>query len=172
MTIELNTKAIKGLTRLALPADDGYIYRLGVALYGFASLSSFMAELAHHMDPLVNRTELQARTGGEILSEFRKCVKKAKATKPAVGSIGRAAADMFQALNTRRSDIMHAYPITNQARQQILHRRLDKKNRYFEVTNEILEEFISKLHDVSSLLYDIRAIMKPELGDRAAAAKQ
>lgn len=172
MTIELNTKAIRGLTRLALPADDGYIYRLGVALYGFASLSSFMAELAHHMDPLVNRTELQARTGGEILSEFRKCVKKAKATKPAIGPIGRAAADMFQALNTRRSDIMHAYPITNQARQQILHRRLDKKNRYFEVTNEILEEFISKLHDVSSLLYDIRAIMKPELGDRAAAAKQ
>nr|WP_319528059.1 hypothetical protein [Pseudomonas laurentiana] len=79
---------------------------------------------------------------------------------------------MFQALNTRRSDIMHAYPITNQARQQILHRRLDKKSRYFEVTNEILEEFISKLHDVSSLLYDIRAIMKPLLGDRAAAAKQ
>jgi len=172
MTIELNTKAIRGLTRLALPADDGYIYRLGVALYGFASLSSFMAELAHHMDPLVNRTVLQARTGGEILSEFRKCVKKAKATKPAVGPIGRAAADMFQALNTRRSDIMHAYPITNQAKQQILHRRLDDKNRYFEVTNEILEEFISKLHDVSSLLYDIRAIIKPELGDRVPAAKQ
>ncbi|WP_312960802.1 hypothetical protein [Stutzerimonas nitrititolerans] len=79
---------------------------------------------------------------------------------------------MFQALNTRRSDIMHAYPITNQAKQQILHRRLDKKNRYFEVTNEILEEFISKLHDVSSLLYDIRAIMKPELGDRVPAAKR
>ncbi|WP_257645108.1 hypothetical protein [Pseudomonas putida] len=37
---------------------------------------------------------------------------------------------------------MHAYPITNQARQQILHRRLDEKNRYFQVTNEILEEFI------------------------------
>ncbi|MGX1126556.1 hypothetical protein [Pseudomonas sp. HLS-6 TE3448] len=165
MTIELNTLAIRGLTRLALPADDGYIYRLGVALYGFASLSSIMAELAHHLDPLVNRTELQAKTGGQILSEFRKCVKKAKVTRPAVEPIGRAAADMFEALNTRRSDIMHAYPITNQARQQILHHRLDEKGRYFEVTNEIREEFISELHDVSSLLYDIRAIMKPELGD-------
>ncbi len=29
MTIKLNTKAIRELTRLALPADDGYIYRLG-----------------------------------------------------------------------------------------------------------------------------------------------
>lgn len=61
MTIDLNTKAIRGLTRLALPADDGYIYRLGVALYGFASLSSFMSEVAHHLDPLVNRTVLQAK---------------------------------------------------------------------------------------------------------------
>lgn len=85
--------------------------------------------------------------------------------KPAVGPIGRVAADMFQALNTRRSDIVHAYPITNKARQQILHRRLDEKNRYFEVTNELLDEFISKLHDVSSKLYEIRAVMKPELGD-------
>ncbi|EPO7920307.1 hypothetical protein [Pseudomonas aeruginosa] len=165
MTIDLDTKAIRGLTRLALPADDGYIYRLGVALYGFASLSSFMSEVAHHLDPLVNRTVLQAKTGGDILSEFRKSVKKAKASKPAVEPIGRVAADMFQALNTRRSDIVHAYPITNNAKQQILHRRLDEKNRYFEVTNELLDEFISKLHDVSSKLYEIRAIMKPELGD-------
>ncbi|MDH4581101.1 hypothetical protein E8F20_04320 [Pseudomonas sp. BN415] len=165
MTIELNTKAIRGLTRLALPADDGYIYRLGGALYCFASLSSFMSEVAHHLDPLVNRTVLQAKTGGEILSEFRKSVKKAKASKLAVGPIGRVAADMFQALNTRRSDIVHAYPITNKASQQILHRRFDEKNRYFEVTNELLDEFISKLHDVSSKLYEIRAIMKPELGD-------
>ncbi|ENY79613.1 hypothetical protein C206_01397 [Pseudomonas putida TRO1] len=95
-----------------------------LALYDFAFLSSLMAELAHHMVPLENRTALQARTGGEILSEFRKCVKKAKATKPDAGPIGRAAADMFQALDTRRSDIMHAYPIADRARQQILHRRL------------------------------------------------
>ncbi|HCF2623337.1 hypothetical protein ACM7P1_11260 [Pseudomonas aeruginosa] len=165
MTIELNTESIRGLTRFALPVDDGYIYRLGVALYGFASLSSFMSEVAHHLDPLVNRTVLQAKTGGEILSEFRKSLKKAKFFKPEVGPIGRVAADMFQALNTRRSDFVHAYPITNKACQQILHRRVDEKNRNFEVTNELLDEFISKLHDVSSRLYEIRAIMKPEFGD-------
>ncbi|MDD0841172.1 hypothetical protein [Pseudomonas sp. Gutcm_11s] len=165
MTINLDTKAIRGLTRLALPADDGYIYRLGVALYGFASISSFMSEVAHHLDPLVDRTALQAKTGGIILSEFRNSVEKAKVCKPEVEPIGRVAADMFQALNTQRSDIVHAYPITNKARQQILHRRLDKKNRYFEVTNDFLDEFINKLHDVSSKLYEIRALMKPELGD-------
>ncbi|WP_409487841.1 hypothetical protein ACK1U3_17110 [Pseudomonas promysalinigenes] len=124
-----------------------------------------MAEVAHHMDPRVNRTELQAKTGGDILSGFRKSVKKAKDTIPAVEPIGRIAADMFQALNTRRSDIVHAYPITNDASQQILHRRLDKKNRHFDVTNELLDEFISKLHEVSLKLYEIRAIVKPELGD-------
>lgn len=165
MTTELNTHSIRGLTRLALPADDGYIYRLGVALYGFASLSSFMAEVAHDMDPRINRTELQAKTGGDILSGFRKSVKKAKDTMPEVDPIGRIAADMFQALNTRRSDIVHAYPITDEANQQILHRRLDKKNRYFDVTNELLDEFISKLHEVSLKLYEIRAIVKSELGD-------
>lgn len=89
MTTELNIHSIRGLTRLALPADDGYIYRLGVALYGFASLSSFMAEVAHHMDPRVDRTELQAKTGGHILDGFRASLKKAKKTLPAVGPRGR-----------------------------------------------------------------------------------
>lgn len=165
MTTELNTHDIRGLTRLALPADDGYIYRLGVALYGFASLSSFMAEVAHHMDPRVDRTELQAKTGGDILDGFRKSLKRAGKTLPLVKPIGRVVADMFQALNTRRSDIVHAYPITNDATQQILHRRLDKKNRCFDVTNELLDEFISKLHEVSLKLYEIRDIVKPKLCD-------
>lgn len=89
MTTELNTPDIRRLTRLALPADDGYIYRLGVALYGFASLSSFMAEVAHHMDPRVDRTELKAKTGGQILDGFRTSLKIAKKTLPAVGPIGR-----------------------------------------------------------------------------------
>lgn len=165
MTFEIDSKAIRGLTRLALPADDGYIYRLWIALYGFASLSSFMAEVAHHLNPLVDRTTLEAGTGGAILGAFRNSVKIAKASVPEVGPIGQLAADIFEALNTRRTDIVHAYPITNPAGEQILHRRLDSKNRYFEVTNELLEEFIAKLHDVSGKLYEIRAIMKPELGD-------
>lgn len=89
MTTELNIHSIRGLTRLALPADDGYIYRLGVALYGFASLGSFMAEVAHHMDPRVDLTELKAKTGGQILDGFRTSLKIAKKTLLAVGPIGR-----------------------------------------------------------------------------------
>jgi len=42
---------------------------------------------------------------------------------------------------------------------------LDSKKRYFEVTNELLEEFIAKLHEVSVKLYEVLAIMKLELGD-------
>lgn len=166
MTALLDLKTIRNQTRLALPSDDGYIFRLGVALYGFASLSSFMTEIASHLDPLVDRTVVQAKTGGDILSAFRSSLKKAKTEIPAIAPSGRLAADMFQALNTRRSDFVHAYPITNDANEQILHRRLDAKGRSFEVTNELLDEFISQLHEVSNHLYEIRKIVRPDLGDR------
>ncbi|WP_299998193.1 hypothetical protein [uncultured Cedecea sp.] len=165
MNAEDNIKAIRGLTRIALPSDDGYLFRLGVALYSFASLSSFVAEIISHLDPTVNRTELQAKTGGEILNAFRKSVKTIKADTPSVGPIGQAAADLFEELNSKRSDIVHAYPITNTVKAQILHRRLDVKDKYFEVTNEFLDSFISRLHDVSDKLYDIRKIVRPDLGD-------
>lgn len=165
MNIEDDIKAIRDLTRMALPADDGYLLRLGVALYSFASLSSFVAEITSHLDPTVNSTELQAKTGGEILKAFSKSVEIATANFPAIGPIGNAAAALFQELNLRRSDIVHAYPITNTSNAQILHRRLDRQGKYFEVTNDFLNSFISRLHDVSDQLYDIRKIVRPELGD-------
>ncbi|QGM04817.1 hypothetical protein [Stenotrophomonas maltophilia] len=165
MTPEEKAKSIRNLTRMALPSDDGYLFRLGVALYSFASLSSFMTEIASHLDPNIDRTELQAKTGGEILNAFRSCLKNAKKDIPAIASPGQAAADLFQTLNSERSDIVHAYPITNGSGAQILHRRLDSKGKYFEVTNDFLDSFISRLHNVSSDLHAIRKIVKPELGD-------
>ncbi len=165
MNAEDNIKAIRGFTRIALPSDDGYLFRLGVALYSFASLSSFVAEITSHLDSTVNKTELQAKTGGEILNAFRKSVKAIKSDTPSVGPIGQAAADLFEELNSKRSDIVHAYPITNTVKAQILHRRLDVKDKYFEITNEFLDSFISQLHDVSDKLYDIRKIVRPDLGD-------
>lgn len=165
MNAEDNIKAVRGLTRIALPKDNGYLFRLGVALYSFSSLSSFMAEIASHLDPAINRTELQAKMGGDILNAFRKSVKIAKAYVPAVGPIGQAAADLFEELNTKRSDIVHAYPITNTSNAQILHRRFDVKGKYFEVTNEFLNCFISRLQDVSDRLYEIRKIVRPDLDD-------
>ncbi|MFS0827869.1 hypothetical protein [Pseudomonas phoenicis] len=165
MTTQLDIAAIKKQTRLALPEDDGYTFRLGMVLYGFASISSFMAEVSSYLDADVDQTALQAACGGVILTAFRKGVKKAKQSAPAVVPHGRAAADLFQALNTRRSDIVHAYPITSTSDEQILHRRLDERNRHFDVNNEILDAFITKLHDVSTSLYKIRAIVRPDLGD-------
>lgn len=158
-------QAVRNLTRLALPSDDIYIYRLGVALYTFASLSSFMTEIASHLDPAVDRTNLQAQTGGVILGAFRKCIKASGKSNPAIAAIGQKAADAFEELNSQRSDIVHSYPITNGTGAQILHRRLDSKGKYFEVTNDFLDDFISKLHDVSSKLYEIRKIVRPDLGD-------
>lgn len=165
MSTDTNLTEIRKLTRLTLPDDDGYLFRLGIALYGFASLSSFMVELTNHLDPSVNRTELQAKTGGEILGAFRNRVKNAKKDCPDLGLIGQSAADMFETLNTERSDIVHSYPITNGAGAQILHRRVDSRGKHFEVTNEFMNEFISRLHNVSSKLYEMRRIVRPTLGD-------
>lgn len=165
MNTDIDLNAIKRQTRLALPSDDGYLFRLGVAQYGFASLSSFMTEVACHLDNSINRTELQATTGGAILDSFRQSVKKAEQGNSKIGSIGKSAADMFQILNTERSDFIHSYPITNGAQAQILHRRLDSKGKYFEVNNDFLDSFISRLGDVSSKLYEIRRIVRPDLGD-------
>lgn len=163
--IEIEIKKIRALTRLALPSDNGYIFRLGVVLYSFASTSSFVAEVASHLDPMIDKSALMAKTGGEILNAFRQSVKKAEVDLQSIGPIGQTAADLFQTLNSERSDIIHAYPITNTSGAQILRRRHDVKGKYFEVTNEFLDSFISRLHDVNDKLYEIRKIVRPDLGD-------
>ncbi|MDT0359326.1 hypothetical protein RJO15_26310 [Herbaspirillum huttiense F1] len=164
MNAEDNFKIIRGLTRIALPIDNNYIFRLGTALYSFASICSFMVEVASHLDPTVNRTDLETKMAGKILERFREAVRAASVGVPTVEPLGAAVADLFEELNSQRSDFVHAYPITNNSDVQILHRRLDKANKYFEVTNEFLDGFISRIHDVSDQLYAIRKIMRPELG--------
>lgn len=154
---ELNR--IKRQTRLALPDDDLYLYRLGIAMYGFGSLASFMTEIASLLDTTINRTSLQAKMGGEILDTFRSSVRKIKSSNRIVHQTGMDAADLFQKLNTQRSDFAHAYPITSNSGKQILHRRVDDKGKYFEVTNEFLDSFISDLHEVSSKLNEIRDLI-------------
>ena len=72
-------------------------------------------------------------------------------------------ASLFERLNSERSDFVHSYPITNIENKQILHRRKDSKKKYFEVDNDFLNDFISRLEDVSDLLYRIRKEVKPEL---------
>jgi hypothetical protein len=150
---------IKRQTRLALPDDDLYLYRLGIAVYGFGSIASFMTEIASLLDETINRTSLQGKMGGEILNTFRNSIKKVKSSSRTVYRTGMVAADLFQKLNTERSDFAHAYPITSETRGQILHRRVDEKGKYFEVTNEFLDSFISRLHEVSSKLYEIRDLV-------------
>lgn len=154
-------EAIRQNTRIALPADDAYLYRLGAALYGFASINSFMTEIITYLDPYADRTCLQGMMSGKVLDTFRGVVKKwtgADISEPA----NRAASE-FERLNTERSDFVHSYPITSPSGVQILHRRVDAKNKYFEVTDGFLDDFTSRLTSVSDALYDIRRIVRPEL---------
>ncbi len=156
---------IKKQTRLALPDDDTYLFRLGVALYGFNSINSFMIEIICHIDNRQNQTKLFELESGKVLDEFRKTLSYVKKNKlfPAIYFDMSNTADLFENLNTERSDFIHSYPITNKKDEQILHRRKENKRKFFEVDNIFLDNFISRLHDVSNLLYKIRAVVKPKL---------
>jgi hypothetical protein len=159
--MSIDAQTIRRNTQIALPDDDGYLFRLGVALYGFASINSFMIEIITHLDPHADRTSLDNSMSGKVLKKFRNKVEKwggDDISEPA----GRAATE-FEQLNIDRNDIVHSYPITNSVGEQILHRRVDAKNKYFEVTNAFLDDFTRRLTLVSGALYEIRVIVRPEL---------
>lgn len=162
--MESQILSIKGQTRLALPEDSSYLFRLGVALYGFNSINSFMTEIICHIDDSQNRTSLLDFESGKILDVFRQTLKNIKAKKQYkdIYIVMNETANLFEKLNSERSDFVHAYPITNN-NEQILHRRKEDKGKYFEVDNKFLDSFISRLHDVSSGLYKIRSTVKPQL---------
>ena len=159
-------KDIKKQTRLALPADDFYLYRLGVAIYGFASINSFMAEIICHIDKSQNQsTLLSDKTSGQILKMFRDLLTNIKNTGkyPGIYDVMEHTADLFEELNDQRTDFVHSYPITNTLGEQILHRRKDKTGKYFEIDDVFLDRFISALHDVSNGLYEIRKVVRTDL---------
>ena len=157
--------SIKKLTRLALPKDDTYLYRLGIALYGFASINSFMTEIICHIDEAQNRNFILEKTSGYVHKKFVETLDKIKmeGKYTEIHDVMKQTADLFAELNCQRTDFVHSYPITNKEREQILHRRKDKVKKYFEVDNTFLDKFIGELHDVSSGLYKIRKVIKPDL---------
>jgi len=150
---------IRRLTRIALPEDDTYLFRLGVALYGFASINSFMTEIMCHIDKSQDRIALLSDyTSGPIICESRKILDKIKSEGKFSGiyTIMQNTIDLFDKLNGQRTDFVHSYPITGSTKEQILHRRKDKAGKYFEVTNEFLTQFIEELCNVSDGLFKIR----------------
>lgn len=163
--MEKDILTIKQQTRLALPTDDSYLFRLGVALYGFNYINSFMTEIICHIDKNQDRTKLLDLESGKVLDVFRQTLKNIKSNKQykSIHTIMNDTANIFEKLNSERSDFVHAYPITNKNKEQILHRRKDAKKKYFEVDNDFLDSFISRLHDVSIGLYKIRDVVKPEI---------
>jgi hypothetical protein len=151
---------------MALPVDDDYLFRLGVALYGFSSINSFMIEIICHIDKTQSGILLLDKTSGVILDIFRKTQKKIESEKlypeTSINQIMDEVAYLFKALNTKRTDFVHAYPITGIAGKQILHRRY-AKDKYFEIGDSFLDDFIRSLVDVSSGLYKIRNIVGSNL---------
>ncbi|MGP5444602.1 hypothetical protein [Pseudomonas helleri] len=163
------------MTRIALPESDRYVFRLGAAVYGFASVSSLMAEVICHMDPERSRPELEAKMGGRLAEAFNQTVKKIEHLEPEAFVAGQQAYELFKTLNDERSDIIHSYPITSTTGNQILHRRQDatesrgqgdtltrgKPAKHFEVTDQFMDTFLARLHQVNKHLYRIRDIFRP-----------
>lgn len=156
---------IRKLTRLALPEDDSYLFRLGTALYGFNSINSFMIEIICHIDNTCNSIKLHDLESWKILDKFKQTLKNLPKWKlrASIQNDMESVAWLFEKLNTERSDFVHSYPITNIKNEQILHRRKDSKKKYFEVDNSFLNDFVSRLEEVSDLLYKIRTIVRPDL---------
>lgn len=154
-------EGIRAATRVALPNSDSYLFRLGTALYGFASINSFMTEIITYLDPEQNRDSLHSLVSGKVLDRFRFTVKRWEG--PSISEPASKVATEFERLNTERSDFIHAYPITNVNGEQILHRRVDSKNKNLEVNGAFLDDFISRLELVSDGLDQIRGIVRPEL---------
>jgi hypothetical protein len=148
---------LRASTRFALPADGSYLFRLGVALYGFASVSSFMTEIICFIDKSKKRASMLSDDHGDnILNKFKDMASSIRQTYPEIYEKMSNAAKLFEILNSGRTDFIHAYPITNSKKEQILHRRKDSKNKYFEVDNRFLDDFIAKLNGISNELYSIR----------------
>ncbi len=157
-------KDIRSRTLLALPEDDSYLFRLGIAVYGFASINSFMCEVISHINKNYNHTTLQDKESGKILAIFRREIEELILNKQyiEIHKTANETADLFEDLNSLRNDIIHTYPITNPNGNQILHRRKDKARKYFEVSNNFLDKFISQLHEASRGLYEIRYAVRSE----------
>lgn len=171
MSDDLSTQlaAIRKQTRLALPEDETYLYRLGVALYGFSSITSFMIEIIGRLDSSQDWFALNRLEAGRVCERFEEALRKAAVDGSYVETAGNEALGLIRALNSERSDFVHAYPITNSARAQILHRR-PKEGESFEVSNAFLDQFIAKLHGASGKLYEVRATLDQAEASRAAAA--
>lgn len=150
--------AIRRQTRLALPEDDTYLYRLGAALYGFASITSFMIEIIRRLDSSQDWIALNRLEAGKVCRKFDAALSKARAEGTYVEEAGTEALRLIRELNDARSDFVHAYPITSRQDVQILHRR-PKIGESFEVSKEFLDRFISRLHDASSKLYQVRDVL-------------
>lgn len=90
--------------------------------------------------------------GAGLRNAFRKAVEKAALSYPGVVAPGQLAADLFQTMNAERSDIVHAYAITNLEGEQILHRRKDSQGKYFEVTDVLLDSQLTLARGKSAAL--------------------
>lgn len=152
---------VRALTKLALPADDAYLFRLGVAHYGFCSVHSFMTEIVTHLDSSADRIALLDKYPSETVKLFDKAAKGWGGAS--IQPYASTAAEEFVLLNDERNDFIHTYPITGTSGAQILHRRKDSHQKYFEVTESFLDSFIARLSNVNSALSTIGSIVRPDL---------
>lgn len=143
---------LRKMTRLALPEDDSYIVKLGIATYSFASIVTFLAENMCYLGSGIDRNKLQAKEAGKIL-EVLKSIQNKRAEDEITADI-QFVVDNFSDFKNLRNDILHATCITGSNNKQVLYRSY--KGRNFAITESFLDSFIVITPEISNKLYSIR----------------
>ena len=145
-------KEYRQMTRLALPENDAYIIKLGLATYSFASILTFLLENIGHLDPSVDHSNLSNKEAGIILLALKEIQETREADE--ITEDIELIIEEFGKFKNLRNDIMHSYCVTGTTGIQILHR--SNKEGSFEITEAFLDEFIIAAPDISTRLYKIR----------------
>ena len=134
-------------TRQSLP-DKKYRELLGTAICVFNSNNGFIIENILRNDPSQCYTwyDLIDKTSGELLTPI-----KATITKNSNTNI----ANLFGQLLWERNRIIHSFRVTNENSEQVLHTK-NKMNVQYEITEELLMEFIKSNEKLSDMLHKFR----------------
>ena len=134
-------------TRQSLPPKE-YRELLGTAICVFNSNNAFVIEniLKNDDDDVYNWHELIDLTSGELSSPIKETITKNSNTD---------ITNLFSELIELRNRIVHSFQITSEDEEQML-RTKNKKHIQYNITKELLLDFICKNETLSTMLHKFR----------------
>lgn len=134
-------------TKQSLP-EKNYRELLGTAICVFNSNNGFIIEniLRNDQDDLYSWHELIDKTSGELQEPIKATITKNSNTEIAT---------LFGELVSERNRVIHSFRVTNKNGEQVLYTK-DRNHTQYEITEDLLMEFIKKNDVLSSMLHSFR----------------